>query len=89
MSSRPTRLSDRVGRDPRQASRRAVANAIEAACEGQKAIENDELVVEGVIRTCDVFLFEGESVVLVDCGARKAVSIDRAWAASRCVGCVV
>ena len=90
MSSRPTRLKDRVGRAPRQAPRRAVANAIEAACLGQKAIENEELVLEGVIRTCDVFLFEVEVVVLIDCGARKAVSIDRVGcSALRWVRCVV
>lgn len=80
---------NRVGGARCQAACRSVANAIEAACVGQKAIEKVGLVLDCVIRTCDVFLFEGESVVLVDCGSRKAVSIDRVWAAFCCVACVV
>lgn len=83
LSSRPTRSVASVGRC--QAVRRAVANAIEAARVGQNVIEMEQLVLECVIRTCEVFLFGVESVLLIDCSARKAVSIDPV----RCVGCVL
>lgn len=83
--------TDRVGGPSCQAPCRAVANAIEAAFVGQNAIEKEGLVLECVLPTSEVFLLRVESVVLIDCGARKTVSNDLAWAALplRCVRFVV
>lgn len=75
--------TDRVGGTGCQATCLPVANAIEAALVGQKAIENDRLVLESVIHTCEVFLFGSENVLLIDCGSRKTVSIARVRAALR------
>lgn len=73
--------TDRVGGTllPRDVS--CGRTAIEAALAGQKAIENDRLVLESVIHTCKVIWFRRKSVLLIDCGSRKTVSVARVWAA--------